>query len=76
MNMKRAGLRGIYYQTGSFTIRLSSGTWQARVLPEFGMNPVSLRHHGRPVLREPYSPVQLAESPFLYGIPLLFRPIE
>ncbi|MBR6571588.1 MAG: aldose 1-epimerase [Clostridia bacterium] len=51
---------------------LRAGAWTAQVMPHWGMNMVSLRVDGRPVLREPDSMQTLSESPFLYGIPLLF----
>ena len=54
------------------SVVLRSGLWTAEVLPQFGMNMVSLRYDGQPILREAGEMQRLAESPFLYGIPLLF----
>ena len=54
------------------SVILRSGAWTAEVLPQFGMNMISLRVDGRPVLREPGDMRTLEESPFLHGIPLLF----
>ena len=42
------------------------------MLPDFGMNMISLRRNGKPVLREPESMELLQQSPYVYGIPLLF----
>ncbi len=36
------------------------------------MNPISLRDHDRPILREPAGREELSASPLLYGIPVLF----
>lgn len=53
-------------------VQLRAGAWTAQVLPQFGMNMVSLRVDDRPVLREAEDLSTLQNSPFLYGIPLLF----
>ncbi len=55
-------------------LRLAAGPWQALVAPDFGMNTVSLRFAGQPVLREPGSLAQLAREGCVYGIPLLLPP--
>lgn len=54
------------------TVSIRSGSWTAELCPDFGMNPVSLRHEGKPILREPADAEALAASPLLYGIPPLF----
>ncbi len=53
-------------------ICIKSGKWEAVILPDFGMNMVSLRYEGKEVLREPTSRTVLEENPYTYGIPLLF----
>lgn len=53
-------------------VRIRRGKWEAGILPEFGMNAVSLRYDGREILRKPESTDALSKSPYLYGIPLLF----
>lgn len=53
---------------------LQRGKWRAVVLTGFGMNPVLLRCQSQPVLREPADLDMLKQSPFLYGMPLLFPP--
>lgn len=52
-------------------ITLTAGPWQAKVLPGFGMNLISLRHNDSPILREPGDEQTLIENPHVYGIPLL-----
>ena len=54
------------------SVTLHAGAWTAEVLPQFGMNMVSLRVNGKPVLREAEDLPALEASPFLHGIPLLF----
>ena len=54
------------------TIRLQNKTWSLELAPDFGMNPISLRYKGEPVLREPESVIELCKTPLLYGIPVLF----
>ena len=54
------------------SVILRAGVWTAEVLPRFGMNMISLRANGKHVLREAADWRTLCESPFLYGIPLLF----
>lgn len=53
-------------------VALKCGRWTAEVVPHFGMNMVSLRCDGQAVLREAGEMPVLEETPFLYGIPLLF----
>ncbi len=53
-------------------ICLRCGDWEAVVLPDFGMNMVSLRYRGDPVLREPNDREALGHEPYTHGIPLLF----
>ncbi|MBP3704055.1 MAG: aldose 1-epimerase [Clostridia bacterium] len=54
------------------SVMLRAGDWEAAVLPGFGMNMVSLRCKGKPILREPADRRTLEENPHVYGIPLLF----
>ena len=54
------------------SVILRAGAWTAEILPSFGMNMVSLRVDGKPVLREAGDLHMLETSPFLHGIPLLF----
>ena len=51
---------------------LQAGAWQARVLPDFGMNMVSLTCGDKQILRSPQSMDALKKEPYVYGIPLLF----
>lgn len=53
---------------------LQYGAWQARILPEMGMNTLSLTYEGCPVLRTPESLQALLESPSVYGVPILLPP--
>ncbi len=52
-------------------ITLTAGQWQAKVLPGFGMNLISLRRNESPILREPADEQVLMENPYVYGVPLL-----
>ena len=54
------------------SVILRAGAWTAEILPQFGMNMVSLRVDGKPVLREAEDLPALQAAPFLHGIPLLF----
>jgi len=56
----------------SGSVRHQLGQWTAEILPGFGMNVISLRENGKPVLREPKDFETLENSPYLHGIPLLF----
>jgi aldose 1-epimerase len=53
-------------------ILLQNDTWSLELWPDFGMNPVSLRYRGEPVLREPSCMMDVCRTPLLYGIPVLF----
>ena len=52
-------------------LRLSDGTWQAEVRPEFGMNLSALSWQNTPILRAPKDTEALENDPFLHGVPLL-----
>lgn len=54
------------------TIELKEGAWSAILAPDYGMNPISLRKNGQPVLREPADEKALEETPVLFGMPILF----
>lgn len=54
------------------SVRLRYEKWDAEIWPFFGMNTVSLRFDGRELLRKPENAGALSDSPYLYGIPLLF----
>lgn len=60
------------YKAFDDIVLLSAGDWKAAVLPDFGMNMVSLRCGEKTILREPDSRQTLKENPHVYGIPLLF----
>ena len=60
------------YKNTEADVCLRFGDWEAVVLPDFGMNMVSLRYRGDPVLREPNDRDVLAHEPYTHGIPLLF----
>lgn len=51
---------------------LQAGAWQVRVLPDFGMNMISLTYGDKQILRSPQSMDALKKEPYVYGIPLLF----
>ena len=53
-------------------ITIHCGDWSAVLLPEFGMNTVSLRCGDTPILREPATDSAFAKEPLLYGIPVIF----
>lgn len=53
-------------------VLISAGEWTAEICPSFGMNAISVRIGKREILRRPESIEMLKESPYLYGIPLLF----
>ena len=55
-------------------VTLHAGAWTARVVPQMGMNTVSLTWQGRPVLREPDSWQALAADSCVYGTPILLPP--
>lgn len=52
-------------------ISLSFGDFTAVFLPEYGMNTVSLRYKGIPILREAADDAAFSAEPLLYGIPVL-----
>ena len=54
------------------SVTLKAGSWQATVLPGFGMNMICLRCDGKAILREPSKEQTLQQDPHVYGIPLLF----
>lgn len=56
------------------TITLRCKDWEAKIVPSFAMNVISLSYQGDPVLRTPEDMEDLAKFPFLYGTPLLFPP--
>lgn len=56
------------------TITLRCKDWEAKIVPSFAMNVISLSYQGDPVLRTPENVADLAKFPFLYGTPLLFPP--
>ena len=58
----------------SDTVILRRGNWQAEIIPEIGMNTVSLTYENVPVLRSPDSLETLRQDPCVYGIPLLLPP--
>lgn len=51
-------------------LRLEHGDWTAAVVPEVGMNLVSIRYKGEPILREPDCMATLKAGPVVYGNPL------
>lgn len=53
-------------------LSIKAGRWEAGICPAFGMNAVSLKLDDREILRAPDSFEALKESPYLYGLPLLF----
>ena len=52
--------------------KLKNGSWEARVLPEWGMNLLCLRYDNEEILRTPKDLNDLQRTPFLYGTPFLF----
>lgn len=52
-------------------IRLQSGRWSAVLLPEYGMNTVSLKYGDEEIFRECCSDSAFAKEPLLHGIPVL-----
>ncbi len=52
-------------------IFLTCGEWSATLLPEYGMNTVSLRHMGHTILREPARDGDFTAEMLLHGIPVL-----
>ena len=53
-------------------IVLNAGNWYAKILPDFGMNMISLACGDRHILRSPQNMDTLKKEPYVYGIPLLF----
>ncbi|MGI6373266.1 MAG: aldose 1-epimerase [Caldicoprobacterales bacterium] len=56
------------------SIKLNYQSWEAEILPSFGANVISLKNNGTELLRSPKNIDALKNSPYLYGIPLLFPP--
>lgn len=55
-------------------IHLNYVGWEAAICPEYGMNTISLTHHGEQILRTPVSLAQLEEDACIYGTPILLPP--
>lgn len=53
------------------SVRLHRGPWEARVVPAYGMNMLSLLWHNQPVLRTPGTLEEYLQLPEGYGIPPL-----
>lgn len=53
------------------TVSIRNGEWSLMLAPEVGMNPISLRHRGQPILREPMDEAALRGDAVLYGMPVL-----
>ena len=53
-------------------LRLTKGSWEAKVCVEWGANLCALSENGRPILREPKDLQTLKDDKYLYGVPLLF----
>ena len=55
-------------------VYLSSGDWEAYVLPAFGANVIRLACQGREILRTPPDLAALVATPVVYGLPILLPP--
>lgn len=53
-------------------VRLRNGKWSAIVLPNFGMNVISVKYGRKEIMRCPRDMEELSERPRLFGIPILF----
>lgn len=51
---------------------LHGDDWVATILPSCGANVVRLLHQGTAILRSPSHVEQIAEQPYLFGMPILF----
>ena len=52
-------------------VSIKNHDWELTLSPEVGMNPISLRYRGTPILREPSDENALLDEPVLYGMPIL-----
>lgn len=55
-------------------VYLNNREWSAVILPDVGANTVRLRHKEHDLLRFPENKEQLAQSPYLYGMPIILPP--
>jgi len=53
------------------TIELKHGEWKAVIIPDYGMNMVSLTYNGEQILREPKNIEEFLKLPETYGTPPL-----
>lgn len=53
------------------TVTLKNGMWTAQVLPQFGMNLISLKYGEKEIMRCPKDMETLEKAPRLHGIPIL-----
>lgn len=52
-------------------VTIEHGLWKAVIVPDFGMNVISLTCNGKEIMRRPQDMAALEERPRLYGIPIL-----
>lgn len=59
-------------------VSIKNHDWELTLSPKVGMNPISLRYRGTPILREPSDENALLDEPVLYGHahPLAGKPYQ
>lgn len=52
-------------------VTIQKGMWKAEIIPDFGMNLISLKYGEKEIMRRPQDMEALEKSPRLHGIPIL-----